>query len=134
MHKHIKTILNAAARTLLAVAVAVSMTVGGVAIAPVAVAGSCDYSWQTDSAGRRCGGRAANVRPGGRLGGSGHYNDSLGRPRIYGRGNDIYDRPINPFGGLRSQRPSRDPFRGLRSLNSQSPYGTPSPYGNPYWE
>ena len=30
---------------------------------PTAEAGSCDYSWQTDSAGRRCGGRAASVIP-----------------------------------------------------------------------
>ena len=28
--------------------------------------GNCDYSWQLDSAGRRCGGRAASERPGGR--------------------------------------------------------------------
>lgn len=27
--------------------------------------GNCDYSWQVDSAGRSCGGRAADVRPGG---------------------------------------------------------------------
>ncbi len=54
-------------------------------------AGNCDYSWQRDSAGRRCGGRAANVRPGGRLGGTGHYIDSYERPRIYGRDNDPYD-------------------------------------------
>jgi cytoskeletal protein RodZ len=29
--------------------------------------GNCDYPWQTDSAGRSCGNRAASVRPGGRL-------------------------------------------------------------------
>jgi micrococcal nuclease len=28
--------------------------------------GSCDYAWQTDSAGRSCGGRAAGERPGGK--------------------------------------------------------------------
>lgn len=33
--------------------------------------GLCDYPWQTDSAGNLCGDRAASVRPGGRLGGSG---------------------------------------------------------------
>ena len=56
------------------------------------VAGNCDYSWQTDSAGRRCGGRAASVRPGGKLGGDGKYIDSYGRQRLYGPNNDIYDR------------------------------------------
>ncbi len=30
-----------------------------------ALAGPCDYSWQTDSAGHRCGNRAASRRPGG---------------------------------------------------------------------
>lgn len=60
-------------------------------------AGNCDYSWQTDSAGRKCGGRAANVRPGGRLGGDGIYTDSYGRKRIYGTDNDIYDENyLNP--------------------------------------
>ena len=55
--------------------------------------GSCDYAWQTDSAGRRCGGRAASVIPGGRLGGDGRYTDSQGRPRLWGRNNDPYDQP-----------------------------------------
>lgn len=36
--------------------------------------GSCDYSWQTDSAGHSCGNRAASVRLGGRLGGTGSYS------------------------------------------------------------
>lgn len=53
--------------------------------------GKCDYEWQYDSAGRRCGGRAASVRPGGRLGGSGQYTDSYGRSRLYGKDNDPYD-------------------------------------------
>ena len=48
-----------------------------------------------DSAGRRCGGRAASVIPGGRLEGDGRYIDSYGRNRIYGRGNDIYDDNYN---------------------------------------
>ena len=34
----------------------------------------CDYPDDLDSAGRRCGKRAASVRPGGRLGGDGSYN------------------------------------------------------------
>ena len=51
----------------------------------------CDYPDDRDSAGRRCGGRAASVIPGGRLGGDGRYKDSQGRNRIYGRGNDPYD-------------------------------------------
>ena len=58
----------------------------------VSFAGNCDYPDQLDSAGRRCGGRAASVRPGGRLGGDGRYIDSQGRQRIYGRNNDPYDR------------------------------------------
>ena len=57
----------------------------------VSVAGNCDYSWQRDSAGRRCGGRAAAVIPGGRLGGDGRYKDSYGRDRIWGKNNDPYD-------------------------------------------
>ncbi|BDA76020.1 hypothetical protein CAL7716_101860 (plasmid) [Calothrix sp. PCC 7716] len=34
------------------------------------VGGNCDYPDQVDSAGRRCGKRAASVRAGGRLGGT----------------------------------------------------------------
>jgi len=30
-------------------------------------AGNCDHSWQTASDGSRCGGRAADQRPGGRF-------------------------------------------------------------------
>ena len=56
------------------------------------LSGNCDYEWQYDSAGRRCGGRAASVRKGGRLGGDGRYTDSLGRLRLYGRNNDPYDK------------------------------------------
>ena len=55
--------------------------------------GNCDYDWQYDSAGRSCGGRAANVREGGRLGGDGRYTDSFGRLRLYGKSNDPYDKP-----------------------------------------
>ncbi|MBN2675982.1 MAG: hypothetical protein JXR30_01880 [Alphaproteobacteria bacterium] len=55
----------------------------------------CDYPDDLDSAGRRCGGRAASVRPGGRLGGNGQYQDSYGRDRIYGKDNDPYDRSYN---------------------------------------
>ena len=32
------------------------------------ISGNCDYPWQRDSVGRRCGGRAAACRRGGRLG------------------------------------------------------------------
>ena len=38
--------------------------------------GNCDYPWQTDSLGRSCGDRAASVRPGGRLGGTGSSTSS----------------------------------------------------------
>ena len=41
-------------------------------------AGNCDHSWQTDSRGRLCSGRAADVRPGGKLGGNGDYTNSAG--------------------------------------------------------
>lgn len=34
--------------------------------ASAAVAGPCDYSWQSASDGSNCGGRAADQRPGGR--------------------------------------------------------------------
>ncbi len=59
-----------------------------------AFSGKCDYPNQLDSIGRRCGGRAASVRPGGRLGGDGKFKDSYGRDRIYGRNNDPYDKPL----------------------------------------
>lgn len=62
----------------------------------------CDYPDDRDSAGNRCGGRAASVRPGGRLGGDGNYTDSQGRNRIYGRDNDPYD--SNTYGGYGSQK------------------------------
>lgn len=61
-------------------------------ISTTSVFARCDYPNDLDSAGRRCGGRAASVRPGGRLGGNGQYQDSYGRDRIYGTNNDIYDR------------------------------------------
>ena len=72
----------------------------------VVVAGNCDYSWQRDSAGRRCGGRAASVIPGGRLGGDGRYTDSYGRKRVWGRNNDPYDKPIsdNSFNYYKNHR------------------------------
>lgn len=53
---------------------------------------SCDYSWQYDSKERRCGGRAADVRHRGKLGGDGRYKDSYERDRLYGPNNDIYDK------------------------------------------
>ena len=37
--------------------------------------GPCNYPDDRDSAGRRCGKRAASVRPGGELGGDGTYNN-----------------------------------------------------------
>lgn len=52
----------------------------------------CNNPDDYDSAGNRCGGRAASVREGGRLGGDGYYQDSQGRNRKYGRNNDAYDR------------------------------------------
>lgn len=54
-------------------------------------AAPCDYSTGYDSLGRRCGGRSAEVIPGGRLGGTGFYVDPYGRPRLHGSCNDIYD-------------------------------------------
>lgn len=59
---------------------------------PTTANARCDHPDDYDSAGRRCGGRAASVREGGRLGGDGYYKDSYGRKRKYGRGNDEYDR------------------------------------------
>ena len=56
-----------------------------------AYSGSCDYPDQTDSAGRRCGRRAASVRQGGSLGGDGNYQDSYGRQGVYGSDNDPDD-------------------------------------------
>jgi hypothetical protein len=54
---------------------------------------ACDYPSDLDSRGYRCGGRAASVIPGGRLGGDGRYTDSYGKNRVYGKNNDIYDKP-----------------------------------------
>ena len=45
-------------------------------------AGPCNYPDDRDSAGRRCGKRAASVRPGGRLGGDGTYNNARVRPPV----------------------------------------------------
>ena len=45
----------------------------------------CDYPDDLDSAGRRCGKRAASVRPGGRLGGDGNYNRRQGKKTVYRR-------------------------------------------------
>lgn len=41
----------------------------GVSSYPTRASGSCQYSWQTDASGRRCGGRAASERVGGASGG-----------------------------------------------------------------
>jgi hypothetical protein len=62
---------------------------------------ACDHPDDRDSAGRRCGGRAASVIPGGRLGGDGRFQDSQGRERLYGPNNDPYDspKPGQPRGG-----------------------------------
>jgi len=38
----------------------------GLSGSPSSKSGKCDFSWQTDSLGRKCGGRAASRRPGGR--------------------------------------------------------------------
>lgn len=53
---------------------------------------ACNYPDDRDSAGRRCGGRAASVIPGGNLGGNGKYTDYQGRQRVYGKNNDQYDK------------------------------------------
>ena len=44
--------------------------------------GPCNYPDDLDSAGRRCGKRAASVRPGGRLGGDGTLSGSQTRPAL----------------------------------------------------
>lgn len=89
----------------------------GIGGAPVPVQGACDYPWQTDSAGRRCGGRAASVIPGGRLGGDGRYTDGQGRQRLYGRNNDPYDRPSDP--GFQTRQRS-----GYRAWTTRPLWGT----------
>jgi len=53
----------------------------------------CDLATGVDSLGRRCGGRAAEVIPGGRLGGTGLYQDSQGNLRQIGECNDMFDDP-----------------------------------------
>ena len=71
--------------------------------------GPCNYPDDRDSAGRRCGGRAASVRPGGRLGGDGKYTDSQGRARIYGPGNDKYDSG-SPSNNNNNGNSTKNPF------------------------
>jgi hypothetical protein len=41
-------------------------TLFALAASQAAVAGNCDYSWQTASDGSACGGRSAQDRPGGK--------------------------------------------------------------------
>jgi hypothetical protein len=55
--------------------------------------GNCDFSWQTDSAGRRCGGRAASERPGGSTG----YTPSSS----YSGGGGTYVQPYTRSDGTR---------------------------------
>jgi hypothetical protein len=83
---------------------------------------ACNYPSDLDSAGRRCGGRAASVIPGGNLGGDGRYEDSQGRQRVYGRGNDQYDSRNN---NLNQNRPN--PNSGFNN-NSQSNDSQPNGY------
>ena len=80
--------------------------------------GNCDYPDQLDSAGRRCGGRAASVRPGGRLGGDGKYTDSFGRQRVYGPYNDPYDKKNND-----NPLHNENPFRMKKKKNKQRNFG-----------
>ena len=63
----------------------------------LAYSGPCNNPDDRDSAGRRCGGRAASVIPGGSSGGDGKYTDSSERDRVYGKGNDIYDSDYSPL-------------------------------------
>lgn len=51
----------------------------------------CDDSTGRDSMSRACGGRAAEVIPGGRLGGNGSYVDPEGHQRLRGACNDPLD-------------------------------------------
>lgn len=61
--------------------------------------GNCDYSWQTDSAGRSCGGRAASERPGGRLGGSSYSTPSYTPSYSSGGSGSTYVRPYTRSDG-----------------------------------
>lgn len=45
---------------------AILLAVAALGISVPAYAGNCDHSWQTAADGSSCGGRAADVRPGGR--------------------------------------------------------------------
>lgn len=55
--------------------------------------GNCQYSWQTDSAGNRCGGRAASERPGG----TGYTPSTSG----YNSGGGTYVQPYTRSDGTR---------------------------------
>ena len=61
------------------------LAIGGT---PLPAQAGCDYAWQTDSIDPRCGGRGANIIPGGHLGEDARYTDSRGRQRLYGKNND----------------------------------------------
>ena len=63
------------------------------------ISGNCDYPWQTDSIGRRCGGRAASCRPGGRLGGGG-----VGCPKSQKTSHKLQPAPAIPKSCAETQR------------------------------
>jgi hypothetical protein len=54
-------------RVAVGVAVVAALGYGINALSKGSSGNSCDYSWQTAKDGSRCGNRAANVRPGGRI-------------------------------------------------------------------
>lgn len=45
---------------------ALLLTAAALSLAALTSAKACDHSWETASDGSRCGGRAADMRPGGR--------------------------------------------------------------------
>ena len=57
--------------------------------------GKCDFPWQRDSAGRKCGGRAASCRPGGSLGGDGPGCPKTQRPLKIDRENNSCQKEID---------------------------------------
>ena len=76
---------NMASSIRLLVALTLIMPTISLLLLPSTSFARCDHPDDYDSAGRRCGGRAASVREGGRLGGDGYYKDSYGRQRSHCR-------------------------------------------------
>ena len=74
----------------------------------------CNFPSDRDSAGNMCGGRAASVKPGGKLGGIGFKRNSFGTPKP----NNSYPSFGTSNNRLQPTKRGYDPFGGY-----QQPFG-----------